>query len=537
MMMALAATVMFSCKQSTNPDDQGGSDGKQSYINLKVSRSAATKADVDNGDGTLVGTDDENAIHNITVYFFKPHATNEYQGTYVFHDTYPITNNSTGTVPIGIALGTYNIYVVANGKAKGVTLSTTTTEQHFLENAVYTVEDAKYTPMSNVVPEIEGSTTQKGFIMVSRLANGETDNALSKTSPYAKITILATNNTTTNPAKPKNKIGGDLNSGIDMERVVGRLELAAANKGTGTDINEYEVTDKSDGTGTKIATVEIKEYQVVNQHKPFNIFRHVSVAVPSTVYTYGDASFGNINRFVNDPKTNVKVASYFATNGYGDAKPLPTDGTWWYDNPINILPNTVSSSTEYKTMVTNTSFSVDGTSEACIGYVNENTMGLKDLNSKDLQLRGFTTAIIFKASIKPVKVEEGGTYTTGDLWFYGNKFYSTLAELNKVGPWSFTAASTIADFATVGVKYYKSGECYYKHFIRHLDNDDPEVMGTMEFAIVRNNTYQMKVTAIKSMGDPGDGEDPDDPDEKSNLYIEVLLNVLPWQVRSNNIEF
>lgn len=83
-------------------------------------------------------------------------------------------------------------------------------------------------------------------------------------------------------------------------------------------------------------------------------------------------------------------------------------------------------------------------------------------------------------------------------------------------------------------KYY----VYYYYFNRHNDNGNNTVMGPMEFATVRNNVYKLKISNIYNWGTPGDKPtDPDDPDESAKTYFKVTVEVLPWVVRINNIEF
>ena len=68
-------------------------------------------------------------------------------------------------------------------------------------------------------------------------------------------------------------------------------------------------------------------------------------------------------------------------------------------------------------------------------------------------------------------------------------------------------------------------------------------MGPMEFGVVRNNVYKLAVTDINRLGHPRISEndpdpvDPDDPDEKDDVYLTLSVEVLPWVVRINNIEF
>ena len=108
------------------------------------------------------------------------------------------------------------------------------------------------------------------------------------------------------------------------------------------------------------------------------------------------------------------------------------------------------------------------------------------------------------------------------------------------------AAAGFTGYSPEGGKYY----VYYYYWNRHNDNLDNNVMGIMEFAVVRNNVYKLAVNAINRFGHPTpptdptnptdpdpDPVDPDDPDESVNYYFNVTVKVLPWTVRINNIEF
>ena len=85
--------------------------------------------------------------------------------------------------------------------------------------------------------------------------------------------------------------------------------------------------------------------------------------------------------------------------------------------------------------------------------------------------------------------------------------------------------------------------CYYFYWNRHNDNLRSGKMGIMEFATVRNNVYKLAVTGIGRLGHPRitdydpDPVDPEDPDEELLTYIQVQVEVLPWVVRVNDIEF
>lgn len=79
---------------------------------------------------------------------------------------------------------------------------------------------------------------------------------------------------------------------------------------------------------------------------------------------------------------------------------------------------------------------------------------------------------------------------------------------------------------------------YYYYFNRHNDNGNNTQMGPMEFATVRNNVYKLRIKNIYQWGNPGDKPtDPDNPDESPEIYFRLEVEVLPWVVRLNDIEF
>ena len=103
----------------------------------------------------------------------------------------------------------------------------------------------------------------------------------------------------------------------------------------------------------------------------------------------------------------------------------------------------------------------------------------------------------------------------------------------------FTLYQSSEDPQTKDWGYY----CYYYYWNRHNDNGSNGVMGRMEFATVRNNVYKLTVTRLNTLGHPripeNDPNDPtpDTPDESAEVYISVSVDVVPWVVRLNDIEF
>ena len=115
----------------------------------------------------------------------------------------------------------------------------------------------------------------------------------------------------------------------------------------------------------------------------------------------------------------------------------------------------------------------------------------------------------------------------------------THADLLKKTPLSSYAAADIAHLAEwYGIYFFRNGQSYHKYWIRHDDNENDGLMGVMEFAIVRNNVYQLEVTGVRGLGDPlpyTPGKDePGTPDESNEISIDVTVYVKDWVRRYND---
>lgn len=75
--------------------------------------------------------------------------------------------------------------------------------------------------------------------------------------------------------------------------------------------------------------------------------------------------------------------------------------------------------------------------------------------------------------------------------------------------------------------------CYYWYYNRHVDDNKPWEVGSMEFGTVRNNIYKLSVKTIKKFGtfQPAETDDWD-------VYFTLNVELKNWVVRVNNgIEF
>lgn len=68
-----------------------------------------------------------------------------------------------------------------------------------------------------------------------------------------------------------------------------------------------------------------------------------------------------------------------------------------------------------------------------------------------------------------------------------------------------------------GVRTYVNSMCYYTWWILHNDDNNDDVLGPMEYAVVRNNIYKLTVTSIYTLGG-------DIPEEDNGLELVVYVN-------------
>lgn len=66
------------------------------------------------------------------------------------------------------------------------------------------------------------------------------------------------------------------------------------------------------------------------------------------------------------------------------------------------------------------------------------------------------------------------------------------------------------------IRTYRHSECYYTWFIKHAEDGNDEAQGVMEYGIVRNNIYKLKVKSVKGLGSIV-------PDEDNQLRVSVYV--------------
>lgn len=498
--IALVAVMMASCEKGPYTRQDRNEAGSYIQISVAFAGSEATKT-AENSGQTVEGTVEENKIVTAYLYFFKD---GNYSNTVSIGGgefTPGTASASEGNVyytskPTEISSGTYNVYATLNNE---ITDLTGTTEDDFKKKQL-SIESFPITV-----------TESTGIAMSSR----STDGTLCQT-----VTVTSAN-TFDNP----------VHIYLDIERSFAKLRYKA-NSNNDNAANTFTVYENRSTSGNAICNINLTNYNVINITKPYYLFRQVA-----------DLE----NNGTDIVATNQAYSSLINTNYICD--PVTTERTF----SSNTLANLTDKVTTTLYTTTNPELPIATDNFTHLEYLTENSM------HKDIQKQGYATALVFTGKITPATgnyyTTDGGnvvnttSYSTGDLWFYNNRFYDSMETLNS----DTNLAVDNSNYAAFGVKYYKDGLCYYRYYIKHLDNGtnpgavdpakDKADMGVMEYAIVRNNSYDVTVSSILAPGQSRLTDDdygyPNAADAKKDIemdevYFQVKLTIKPWVARTQN---
>lgn len=348
---------------------------------------------------------------------------------------------------------------------------------------------------------------------------------------------------------------------FDLETI--KVERAAARFDYKSSDDDETYTLMEDENGGPEVTITLTDMALVNLSKEFYYLRRVSDDGTST-----NAAIGG-----TETKTNYVVDTD------ADWKSSYSSGSESDHFYYTYQPNDAGASTydwdkiadvtgASGTADTDNSWNADGTKGdyKIWRYATENTIpkGTDD----GLQKKGITTGVAFKGEIKGVsdrmRTLLNGTNT---VYVFDNILWGTWDDVKTAAEATESGNTTLANpllaaayneatkdghtdakAVAAGFTIFKPNadnkyEVLYYYWNRHNDNKNNGSMGPMEFAVVRNNVYKLSVTGVNKFGhptNPGDDpdpENPEDPDEEDDVYFKVAVEVLPWVVRINDIEF
>lgn len=172
---------------------------------------------------------------------------------------------------------------------------------------------------------------------------------------------------------------------------------------------------------------------------------------------------------------------------------------------------------------------------------------LENANFWTAQREGYTTGVIIKGILTPEKsrcFDEHGNNIDPQgvhcLYYFNYNFYTSLAAVKAVGGGNIPSGDISArELETqYNIKYFPIDDkslyaCYYKHFIKHLDNGEKRKLGVMEYGVVRNNWYRVTIADIAGLGSGIINIEPTRPVEEDDILLTDYY-VSPWQFRPDD---
>lgn len=491
LMSFFMACVNAGCKDDTFlSSETEEEDGNGIYISIMVNTGeksvsrAGTPTPGEDGDGLQHGVGDENKISNLVLFFFQGKETED--GTRLgINSSHPETikvtplhfsNNElygeSGTDKydaiyfsatkevgeIGLQIGqTYDVLVVAN-------IDYDPLKAPF---EISTLQDLQNAAFIDIMEKIESNNK---FAMSSAVSEFNAEDGINS------VTIEASN-TKNNPAVVR----------VDVERMVARIDCHINEEGI------YQVKGRPDDE------VKLESFIVVNKYI-------ANVDLENNYYSYWFkrvADTDNLSTnpditYLGDETTSNNIASNYVIGPMTLTPPkiidridFPYDHSLYYykNDHSGWEDNWISTTDLLNRQLTSTH---KGDTYHFLDYVQENILPVDVLNQAN-GMAYYCTGIVFKAKYIP----KGITTDDGTFYRYSGKFYSSLDEIKEV-----TGNQNISEytFSQLGITEYPNGICYYTYFIKHAEDGDDTKVSPMEYAIVRNNIYQVNVTGINDIG-------------------------------------
>lgn len=495
LLLILLACANTGCKDDTFLiSSTEKEDGSGIYVSVmvntggsNVTKAGTTPTPGESGDGSQHGEGDENKISDLVLFFFQGEETedgtrlginssnpekievtplhfsnNELYGgssTDKYDAVYYSATKEVGEM--GLQIGqTYDVLVVANIDYDPVKAPFEIKTLQDLQNAAFT----------DIMEKIESNNK---FAMSSAVSEFNAKGGINS------VTIEA-NNSKNNPAVVR----------VDIERMVARIDCHINKGGT------YQVKERPDDE------VRLESFIVINKY-----IANVDLGNNNNYYSYWFkrvADTDNLSTnpditYLGDETTSNNIASNYVIGPMTLTPPqiidrtenFPYDHSLYYykNNHSDWEKNWISTTDLLSRQLTSTHNDV---TYHFLDYVQENILPVDVLNQAN-GMAYYCTGIVFKAQYRPA----GITTTDGTFYRYNGNFYASLDEIKKVIGNQSISENNLSQF---GITKYQDGICYYTYFIKHAEDGYDTTVSPMEYAIVRNNIYQVNVTGINDIG-------------------------------------
>lgn len=468
--------LLTSCSNYDTPESIHGDGGLVLRIHLDNSRAARAESDNPNGgehgDGLRQGEHHENDIETIALFYYNhPDGINAPDGTEVTKIAYiddvafhPTNNERTAEIELSSLLyrHTANDQFIVCTNSEDFNVTTLGELRNKVTGYAWK-------------PSADGVKANFDHFVMSNEANSSFQGGSGTKADPDVITV-------------------------DVERIMGRLDFCTDGSVIDGTRLRYEATDGP--LSQKVGDVYLSHVRAFNVMQPLMLpylIKRLGIAASPTV-EYLAEEWRPAQRMVIEPRTWLKNAPdtelWFGETAFDQM--IALGDSWFRDE------DRVHTSTEGNGFTDGVS--VDATDPTdiqrfyVVDYANENTMEPHNTTSQT------TTGLLLKAVYQPAVVYKAGTdlhtlqpdesYVCGQTFWRYRPFEAVFAETQTI---CFTTEAAALAYQAANpeviadVTCYTDGQCYYPVYLRHDNSHGTPNIDLMEFGIVRNNIYRLKV--------------------------------------------
>lgn len=484
----LLALLSASCKKDSLPapaaeEEESGS-GVYVSVVVNTQEESGSRADGatddynptggEKGDGEQAGVGEENEVHDLTLFFLDEtlnDATKICASAYF--DEKDITPTASGSITRytvqreieGLFVGN-KYYVVAIVNAGDLT------------NKITRIDELKDYQFSEVIVT-HGS--ERWFLMASEKDSEEIE--------------IRANNSQYNPTWVN----------VYVERMTARVDCAWQ--------KEYIVENKAPNAGDNQGDdkVKILGAALVNRYRGNTYaFKRVTDGTDIDNYTPD---------YLGDEKTNAGIASNYVLDPKTISGKTSSDYTYYYTEYVDWDVDN-----DFRDPTNGNVTSNGDRTYYLLDYTREN-INTEFRLSEEEGVERYATGIMFKAQYKPAGFTEGVTfyrYTASDG---GTPTLYTAEALKEAFPETFDDANQSSWGDIEGCDVFLNGWCYYIYWIRHADDGDVSKISPMEYAIVRNNIYQLYVNSVSQLGTPEPDSNVEEVDTEIHIQVKGWVSI------------
>ncbi len=594
--IALAGLMLGACSNEDIVDDNGGAQWNNEgtgYVNLsiKLPTTPTTRGVNDNFND---GDASEYAVKDATLILFSGTSESEatIAGAYSLNLNFTLDGTSTDAITttanitqkINSISGSDNIYALVVLNNQGL-LTVDNASLKVNGTALTGNLDALNTAVNKAIgTNYSWHGSDKGFLMSNAVLTTEVGGASTPAGTLANVQTLAPIDAS-KIYSTEAEASANPASIIYVERAEAKVTVNTTltnNSGNVTDATNYAYTvegwtlDRTNKSSKLVRTVDGYDAwaKLASSGVTTNPYRFVgSASVGKNITGTGAKDLYRVywGDDYNYTATAADALVALANNAVpGTVNDLGTNG-YCFENTTNLATMNESNCTRVIVKVkfnNGTDFyTIDGDVKTL--YTAEDAQ--KEIAARIVNDLGFSTWL--QANLKAGVTFESDkdlavTFPSGDNLKAGDIKDGITVALTDAGAAKIkddaTGMPTLKDVALAHItelNYYAGGISYYPVYIAHFGDDltpwdkgendgedeptgpaagnayygsDANYLG--RWGVLRNNWYQINVTAIKSLGEPTVGTVTGETIDKKESYISVTVNTLPWAVRTQNVE-